>query len=253
MASLSELRDIEQQRIADEHAAIEHARMAEIEARRAAEQARIDAEQARIRDEREALLRIEQARLDAEREARMRVEAAEAAERMRAQAELEQRRLDEEMAIRRAEVLQKRPRWMVAVTAIAVVAAVVLIWVAIDNIQHARVASEQARIAELERTKAVEAAKQAQLGLAKIEHELEALDERVTKAQNDLIAAQTDAERKRIAAEIAETNRQKSEAKKRRADAEKAAEIAAQKAGFKFKDRSCIDTAVGCLDTPKKK
>src|SRR5262245_40732498 len=131
LTSLSELREIEQQRIADEHAAIERERAAEREARRAAEQARSDAEAARIGAGRDERLRIEQARVDAEREARLRVEASDAAERTRYQAALEQRRLEEEMQLRRAEILQKRPRWMVAVTALAVVAAVGLGWLAI--------------------------------------------------------------------------------------------------------------------------
>src|SRR5690606_8448283 len=65
MTSLSELRAIEQQRIADERAARERQRLAEIEARRVAEQARIAAEQARLRAEREERLRIEEARIEA--------------------------------------------------------------------------------------------------------------------------------------------------------------------------------------------
>src|SRR5262249_35614528 len=128
LASLSELRAIEQERIADERAAVERARAAEVEAKRVAEQARLDAEQARIRAEREQRMRIEQARLDAEREARMKVMAAEAAERARLETALEHQRVAEELELRRAEIAKKRPTWMLVVTGVALVATIAFGW-----------------------------------------------------------------------------------------------------------------------------
>ncbi|HEY5927364.1 MAG TPA: hypothetical protein VIV11_37025, partial [Kofleriaceae bacterium] len=147
ITSLSELRAIEQQRIADERAAIERERAAEIETKRAAEQAIRDAEERRLREEREAIMRIEQARLDAEREARMRVEAAEAAERARFTAALEQQRMQEEHELRRAEIAQKRPTWMLVVTGMALVATIGLGWYAIDRARERDKADRDKQVA----------------------------------------------------------------------------------------------------------
>lgn len=123
--------------------------MAEEEARRlakaAAEQAIRDAEAKRLAEERAAALAIEEARLAAEREARMKVEAAEAAERARHQAALEEQRLAQEMEIARELARRTKPKWMLAVTVGAVLAASGLTWFAIDRM---RAAAEADRIAE---------------------------------------------------------------------------------------------------------
>src|SRR5262249_42633942 len=137
LASLHELKAIEEQRIADERAVVERARADELEARRAAEQARVDAEEARLRAERDERIRIEEARVAAEREARLRVEAHEASERARHQAELDHHRLEQEMELRRAEVAKKRPTWMLAVTGLAVCGGIALAVFAYERAQQA--------------------------------------------------------------------------------------------------------------------
>jgi len=114
--SLRELRQIEENRVAEEEQAARSAEEARQAAQAAAERRRREEEEAKVRAERDAQLAIETARENAEREARMRVESAEATERQRQQAALEQQRLQQEMELRRAEVAKKRPTWMLAVT-----------------------------------------------------------------------------------------------------------------------------------------
>src|SRR5258706_11460446 len=142
LASLSELRAIEQQRLADEQAARERTRTAEAAAKAAQDHARIEAAEAKLRAERDAQLQIEAARLAAEREARLHVESVEAAERALHQAELEHDRLRQEMELRRAEVARKRPTWMLAVTALAVCAGLGLGVFAYQRAQQAADANE---------------------------------------------------------------------------------------------------------------
>jgi hypothetical protein len=214
ITSLSELRAIEQQRIADERAAIERERTAEIEARRAAEQARIDAEQRRLREEREAIMRVEQARVDAEREARMRVEAADAAERARLQAAIEQQRMAEELELRRAEIAKKRPTWMLVVTGMALVATIALGWYAVERAGERDIA-DQARIAaDNEKREAQRMAQQAREELDRLALEMDAQDARLVAAQKALIGAQTKADREAAAALIAAANRERAEIKR---------------------------------------
>src|SRR5262249_55422790 len=142
--SLAELRAIELQRQADERAAIEAAVQAERHRRQAAEQAARDAEAARIAAERAAQIAAETARAEAERQARLQLEAAEAPERAGQLIALEERRLAEERALRREVALRQRPRWMVAITALAFATTAGLSWLAIDRHQDAA-ASRRAR------------------------------------------------------------------------------------------------------------
>lgn len=209
ITSLSELRAIEQQRIADERAAIERERAAELEARRAAEQARSDAEQRRLREEREAIMRIEQARVDAEREARMRVEAADAAERARLQAAIEQQRMAEELELRRAEIAKKRPTWMLVVTGMALVATMGLGWYAVERAAE-RDRADQARItAEHARQVAQDDARQSRAELERIATAMAEQDARIAQAEKALAGAVTKAEQERIATDIRKAHEEK--------------------------------------------
>jgi len=134
--SLRELRQIEESRVQEEESAVRSADEARMRAQQDAERRVREAEEAKIREERDHQRSIEEARLGAEREARMRVESTEAAERQRHQAALEQQRLAQEMEIRRAEVAKKRPTWMLVVTGLALVAAVALIFFAINKMNQ---------------------------------------------------------------------------------------------------------------------
>ncbi len=121
VASLHELRAIEQQRIADEIAA-RAAHDAACEARRVAEQARLDADARAVRDAALAeAARIEHEAAAARRADELAIACAEAAERARAQAELDAERMAEEMRVRREQVARTRPRALIAVIAALVI------------------------------------------------------------------------------------------------------------------------------------
>lgn len=177
MTSLAELRQIEEQRLLSER----QSRIAEEEARvmakAAAEQAIRDAEAKRIADERAAALAIEEARVTAEREARMRVEAAEAAERARHQAALDEQRLAQEMEIARELARRTKPKWMLAVTVGAVLAASGLTWFAIDRM---RAADDAARIAKEAHDRTMES-KAAMLAMQDQVRDLDAQTEAMAK------------------------------------------------------------------------
>jgi len=202
MTSLAELKSIEQQRLADERAAVIRADelrlQAMLDAEREAREAREEAERAAY----DRQLALERARVDAEREARLRVEAAEAAERARQQAVLEQERAQQEMELRRAEVAKKRPTWMLVVTALALVAACVLVVFTVEALGASDQAN-QARIEAENRAKAKdEETARMRAELDKLEASLEVLDGQVSSAMDRVIAAQGKAATDAAAAEL---------------------------------------------------
>jgi hypothetical protein len=209
MSSLQELKAIEQQRLADERAAILRSQEQRAQALADAERTAREQAEAKVRAEHEAKLAIERTRLEAEREARMRVEATEQAERARQTMVLEQERAQQEMALRRAEVAKKRPTWMVAVTGLALVLACVLVvftvkaMAASNESDQARIESErQAEVKRLE----VEAMRKE---LDKIEANLKALDVKVTSALDRVAAAQTQADRIAAANDLKRAQKEK--------------------------------------------
>lgn len=190
MTSLAELKSIEQQRIADERAAIQQAveqrAAAKLEAERHARE-QIEAAQ---RAEHERALAIEQAKVAAEREARLRVEAAEAAERARQQIALEQERSQQEMELRKAEVAKKRPTWMVAVTGLALALAVVLVVFTVKALAASDEANQAQIIAERDARQAEEEAAKMRAELDKMSVALADLDGKVKVAIEDVIKAE---------------------------------------------------------------
>jgi hypothetical protein len=226
LASLRELRAIEQQRLAEERAAVEAAIAARRRDRDTAAQVARDAEAARIAAERDAQLAAEAARAEVERQARLHIEAAEAAERARHLIALEARRFDEEMALRREVAKRQRPRWMIALTGLAVAAAIGLGGFAVQR-QRESAAAEQARArAQQAQTEAQREARDAQAEVDKLAQELAALDakiaatiERVIKAQTAAelqAAADTLREERREQAEIREQQRRREEERKKK-------------------------------------
>lgn len=202
LTSLSELRAIEEQRIADEHAAVRAAELARIAAAEAAERAKEEAEAARLREEHDAKLAIENARLEVEREARLKIEAAEAAERARQQAILAEVRLAQEMELRRAEIKKKRPTWMVGVTVVATLAAFVLIYVAIERTRVAEEAKEQERIAMQQEREMRRELDELTTMLAKLQGELDVIAGQTEKALDALGAADNAAKQAAAKAEF---------------------------------------------------
>lgn len=207
MSSLSELKAIHHQRIADEQASFERDRIAELEARRAAEEAIRAAADAKLRDEREAQIRIEEARVAAEREARLKLEAAEAAQRARFAAELEQHRQLQEAELRRAEIAKQRPKWMIAVTGVAIAAGLVLGYMAFESAREAELAAQKQRTAEHDKQVARDQAAQAATELAGLVASLDSSDAKLAELTRSLQTAQNDADRDRIRRQIAEQNK----------------------------------------------
>jgi hypothetical protein len=246
--SLRELRQIEESRVQEEEHAVRSAEEARVRAQQEAEQRARNEEEARIRAERDHQRSIEEARVTAEREARMRVEAGEAAERARTQAELDRHRLQQEMELRRAEVAKKRPTWMLVVTGFALVAAVALIFFAVQKMNQSEEDNKNKQIAEQNAQKAIEESKEAQRKLESVEKDLESLEGNMKSAEDALMAAQNDADRQAARTKLAALQQQEFEAKQRVAQAKAAAEHAQRVQGIKTSDE-CKNNplAKGCM------
>jgi colicin import membrane protein len=249
MASLAELREIEEERVEAERAALvaaDETRRRDVEL--AAQRIR-DQEARRVQTERDAALALEQARLDVEREIRMRAEVAEASERARQQAVIDQQRMTHEIELRRAEVARKRPTWMLAVTAFAVLACVGSSAFAVDRQQAMNDALAAKGVSDRDRAAAREEAATARKDLEAMKVTLGEIQSRVTvalaevkKAQDAKDLAANDARLRKIDADIAA-------AKKR--DEDKRLEDWKKKRGEKFViDEECKKNALSkkCLE-----
>ena len=245
MTSLDELRAIHSQRIADERATFEAERMAVVENRRRAELAQRAAAEAQLRAEREAQIRLEEARAAAEREARMKLEATDAAERTRYAAELDAQRQAQEMALRREEIAKKRPRWMLAVTAIAVAAGITLAYFAVQSSRDADEASHKRVIAEQEKDKARQVAEAADDQLAVIENDLDTVHAKLEKALQVLATADKEAERIRARQAVAAAQAGEA-AERRRLEDFKAKKMHDDRVGG-LHNENCVDTPTGCI------
>ena len=216
MTSLAELREIEQERIASERAAI----TAEVEGRKRAlleaEQRAKDAAEAKVIAERNEEIRIAREREQAERQARMHVEAVEAAERARLAAALDQERTAQELDLRRQEVAKKRPTWMVAVTIGAVLAAGALTWFGIGRLQQAEAANEQERIALAQADAARRDRDEAIEHMNRMDGQLAELSKRVDKAMDQVLAADSAAARLAAKTEVVRIRAQEAEIKRQR-------------------------------------
>jgi hypothetical protein len=213
LASLNELRAIEHQRLAEEQAAIEAALQARRDERAAAEQAAREAAEARITAERNARLAAEAARAEAERQARLHIEATEAAERARHQAALEERRLGEEMALRREVAMRQRPRWMMALTGCAVICALGLGAVALERQHESTVANEEQGRARKASAEAIAAARESQEELDKLGRQLTGLEIKVADAIERIRLAQTEATRRAAHDNLRQLQRHEAELK----------------------------------------
>jgi hypothetical protein len=242
LASLTELKAIEEQRVAEERAARELVEQTRIQQLADAECRRREAEEAKVRAEHEAHLAREQARLDAEREARLRIEALEATERARHQIELDRARLDAEVELRRAEVAKKRPTWMLAVTVFAMLATGVLVYVAIDSRHAEQQATETSKVALAEKDEAKRGAAEAGKRAEHVERELAELDRQINDAIKRLDLA---AEKEAIADQKAHLKRLSDERAKKARDAAEAAEAVRI---AKRKEKVIVDDA--CANNP---
>jgi colicin import membrane protein len=202
LTSLRELRSIEDQRLADEHAAREAAVQAKRRAREAAEQAVRDAQAAQLRERREAELAAAQARDAAERSARLALETAQAAELARAQIALDHRRLAEDSALRREVAQRQRPRWMITVTALSLGAAITLGWFAAARAHDADAARAVRDRAIAARHEAQDEARAAREALDRLSQQLAALEARIEQGLRQLEVVKTEAERREALAAL---------------------------------------------------
>lgn len=202
LASLSELRAIEEQRVIDEREAERAIARANLAAREAEARARDEAVAAQRRAEHEAALALEAARFATAREARLQAEAAEAAERTRQHAILAESRLAQEMELRRAEVAKRRPTWMLVVTAAATLAAFVLIYIAIDRTRASEHAKERERIAVAQKREMKLQLEDMASSLANLEGDLHGLAKRTQQALDDLATVETEAQKTALRARI---------------------------------------------------
>jgi hypothetical protein len=243
LSSLSELRAIEEQRVADERAAALAAELARQQAIEAEARARDEAAAKKVREAHEAQLAIENARVAAEREARMKIEAAEAQERNRQQAMLAEQRLAQEMELRREEVAKKRPTWMVVTTAIAMIAAFVLVYDAIDRTRAQEQAETERRMAVEKQKEMKKQLEELQANVAGIERDLSALDATTDKLVKRLAEANNQAEREAIAKEIAKNNEEKRKLRERQRKADQLKRELERKGGVHM-DEKCQNNAL---------
>jgi hypothetical protein len=113
--SLRELREIEEERIQEEHTAKKQAEENRIRAQQEAERRAREEEENRRRAAEEAERRAREAVENREREERLRVEEAERRARVEAHAQLEHQRMHKELEIRAIEAQKKKPTWLIAV------------------------------------------------------------------------------------------------------------------------------------------
>jgi colicin import membrane protein len=240
--SLRELRQIEESRVQEEEHAVRSAEEARARAMEEAERRVRDAEDAKIREERDHQRSIEESRVAAEREARMRVESTEATERQRHQATLEQQRLQQEMELRRAEVAKKRPTWMLAVTAIAVIGIALAVVVTINKMHETETHDATAQEAQKEAAQAKKDAEEAALKVHQLEQAVADQQDKIDKAVSDVANAKS-------AQDIANAQAHLVLLQKEQADM-KAAAIAARAAAEKANRAKGIHVSQKCLDNP---
>jgi hypothetical protein len=245
--SLSELRDIERQRIADELAAGQLAEAARSAAREAEERRLREEAQARAKTAREAQLAAEHARLEAEREARRRIDAAAAAELARQQVVLEHARMEREVELRREQVARTRPTWMMAVTGLSLAAAGLLLWVALSSRALAEEARDRARLALLDRDAARADAGAAQQGLESMKLELERNARAIRLALAELGRATKQADRDAVTAKLQQEQQRTREREVQRLRELEQKRLEEQKRGFQIPPQ-CRDNAFapGC-------
>jgi hypothetical protein len=246
VASLDELKSIHLERLADEQAAVARERQARLDAERAREQAARDAEAAARRAAHHAELELHSARQAAEREARLRAADAEAAERARLDLALQTEREAAERVLRRESIARQRPRWMLALTAIAIAAAVVLAVTAVQHQREANEAHERALAAEQQRHDYQVEARRAKDELASLDGEMTDLHAQIDRAVGQLAAAKTEADGKAAQAAFDNARRMLNQAAAARAEAKRRHDEIVRKAGI---DASkCANTVLGCID-----
>ncbi len=245
--SLRELRQIEESRVSEEENAVRNAEAAKLRAKQDEERRVIDVAESKARAIADEQRRIKELELAREHESRLKLEATEAGERARHQAALEQDRLQQEMALRRAEVAKKRPTWMIGVMVTAVIGLAGGVAFAIHKAGKSDQDNAARAVAEQRAAEAEKAAKEAEDTVNKLQRDLEDLNIRVGAAVDGVVAAQNDADRAGAKSKLEALRREQAEQQSRIAAAKAAAERAKRLGGLKI-DKRCLDNplAKGC-------
>jgi hypothetical protein len=249
LASLTELKAIEQQRVAEERAAVQRAEEIRIQEMADTERRHREQLEARAKADHEAELAVERAKLEAEREARLRIEAAEAAERSRQQAALEQDRAVQELALRRAEVAKKRPTWMIVVTGLSLAVAGLLVFFAISAQNASELSDKNRAQAEQDALVAKRDAEESKATLARLEAESKVLDGKVNEAIKRVAEATTRAQLEAANAELKRTQKAQAEAARARELARLEA-LRKERLGGAHVSAACANQSV-CKDATK--
>ena len=153
----------------------------------------------------------------------------------------------QEMELRRAEVAKKRPTWMLAVTGFALVAAIVLIYVAITKMGETDKAEEAKKQAEIAAQQAIKDSEEAKEKLNKVMKDLDEIESKVSQAVTAVADAQNDADRKSAADRLKKLQQEQFEMKQRAAEARAAADRAERRKGVKI-SKECMENplAKGC-------
>lgn len=216
--SLRELQSIEVRRV-EEEAGAEREVVAARDRVRLAEEARLkEAAAARVRAEAEAARHARDVIVLRVREEALRVKESEARARADHEAAVEERRLADEMAVRRLAASKQRPTWLVAGVAVAVVATAIAVFIAVDRSAATARADALARTAEQDRVAALDKVKVANDGLAaakralgEVNDQLTVLQGQIAQIDRDIANANTAAKRgaaEQAAAELRRRERQ---------------------------------------------
>lgn len=202
LASLAELRMFEQQRVAEERAALRELEVARVAALAHGEATRRAEQAAQEHAHREHVLAFETARTAAAREARIRSELAAMAERERLADERAAERAAREHELARETALRQRPTWMVTVTVLATIAAVAMVYVGLERRADIHAANARRVIAERETGTARVARAAAVAQLDQAAAQLGLLGSRVSAAEGRLAITQTAADRAAAQADL---------------------------------------------------
>lgn len=195
--SLRELREIEEERIQEEHSAKKRAEEERIRAQQEAERRAREEEEGRRRAAEEAERRAREAVENREREERLRVEEAERRARVEAQAQLEHQRMHKELEIRAIEAQKKKPTWLIAVAGgLVLVVGILGFW-----------AYNRSQQADKERAEAAAQLKQLQDSINDAQTKYDGAIKEVDDKYQKLLAAKTDAEKAAAQAALDEAKR----------------------------------------------
>jgi colicin import membrane protein len=213
--SLRELRQIEEDRVKSEEQAVRQ--------REEDERARMVAEQRRVRDEEERRRReamdLERARLDAEearrREESLRLEETERRARVEADARLEEQKLRMEIEARAKEASSKKARFLVAITAIAIIIVGVTGVFAYKAFKDREAAAAAAALQQKINEDNVRKNEDLQQKMQAAVGSIASADDEIKKTIEDINKSKDAEERKRLNDRIQEIQRQKYEAAER--------------------------------------